>query len=199
MKENIIRVENFAKFSAVAGSTGKCVTVTDSDGNETGFEVRGMLTKFNFVNANGMTFEPESYDKFIDEYYIANGLNVPLCLLHDDTDIRNVCGYVKELTKTDDGVEMVAFIPKSTYYYNLIRNYVECGVLQGFSNFGCVTDFDFTEGGALIVKSFELLHAAMVCIPADTSAKFVQNTIFKNFEPSQRSAAAEDEDIDLIV
>lgn len=199
MEKKTLLVNDFVTFEAVEGSTAKCTTVTDADGNETGFEVRGLLTSFDFVNVNGLNFTKESYDDFVENYYIANGLNVPLCILHNDTDIRNVCGYVREMTKEEGGVRIVGFVSKSAYYYKLIRNYIESGVLQGFSNCGGVTDYDFNEDGSLTVKAFSLLHVALVCIPADTSAKFVSNTVFKNFEPSRRQASAEEEDIDLIV
>ena len=183
-KENITYIRNFATFTAHDGG-GRLHVVTDTEGNETGFEVSGLLTTFDLVNENGMAFKSESYDRFVTDYFQRNDLNVPVCLQHEDTDIRNVCGVVREMRKTDTGVVMTAFIPRCTYYYNLIKNYIELGILQGFSNYGGVASAEWDEAGNFIITDFELLHVALVTTPADSTARFsVQNTRFKGFGPA---------------
>jgi hypothetical protein len=185
-------ITNFATFQANDNGTGKVRIVRDEAGNEIGFEVKGMLTVFDVRNENGGVFTSTSYDKFVDDYFIKNSLNVALCLLHDDSDIRNVCGYVKSMTKTDSGVEIVGFVPKAAYYYNLIKAYIEAGILQGFSNAGWVEDGEYDEEtDTLKITEFALMHAALVVNPADTGAKLqTVNTIFKGFiqnEPIQHT------------
>lgn len=176
-------VQNFARFTANDGGEGVIKIITDASGNETGFEVRGKLTQFNVRNENGLSFSRESYDHFVDEYYGKNKLNVPLNIKHKDDDFQHVAGKVVSMTKTDDGVEMVAYVPRWVYAYNWIKQAVTDGVLQGFSNAGAVIDAEYDEkSDTLNIKDFALMHVALVEIPADVSAKFqAQNTAFSGF------------------
>lgn len=190
-----IIVKNFTKLVASDGGD-KISIVKNEAGEEIGFNVHGTLTEFEYKNENDMTFKRGSYDKFVDEYFISNSLNVPLCLQHNDSDIRNICGKISEMTKTENGVDVVAFVPRSAYYYNLIKNYINEGILQGFSNAGYATEADFTENG-MVVKEFALLHVALVTTPADTNGIFRTNTIFKNFNEDNRSK--EDEETKLLL
>ena len=176
-------VQNFARFTANDGGDGVIKIITDANGNETGFEVRGKLTQFNVRNENGLSFSRESYDHFVDEYYGKNKLNVPLNIKHKDDDFQHVAGKVVSMTKTEDGVEMVAYVPRWVYAYNWIKQAVTDGVLQGFSNAGAVIDAEYDEkSDTLNIKDFALMHVALVEIPADVSAKFqAQNTAFSGF------------------
>ena len=176
-------VQNFARFTANDGGEGFIKIITDTAGNETGFEVRGKLTQFGVRNENGLSFSHESYDHFVDEYYGKNKLNVPLNIKHKDDDFQHVAGKVVSMTKTEDGVEMVAYVPRWVYAYNWIKQAVTDGVLQGFSNAGAVIDAEYDEkSDTLNIKDFALMHVALVEIPADVSAKFqTQNTAFSGF------------------
>lgn len=176
-------VQNFARFTANDGGEGVIKIITDANGNETGFEVRGKLTQFGVRNENGLSFSRESYDHFVDEYYGKNKLNVPLNIKHKDDDFQHVAGKVVSMTKTEDGVEMVAYVPRWVYAYNWIKQAVTDGVLQGFSNAGAVIDAEYDEkSDTLNIKDFALMHVALVEIPADVSAKFqTQNTAFSGF------------------
>ncbi|MBQ5631130.1 MAG: hypothetical protein IIV15_07435, partial [Ruminococcus sp.] len=157
--------------------------IRNEAGEETGIEVSGVLTTFDVPNANGTEFTKESYDKFVDEYFIAHSVNVPLVLYHNDTDPRTVAGIVKKLTKTKEGVELVGWIPRTAYYYNLIKAQIAEGILQGFSNAGGMRDYEWDEeNNAIKVKDFALLHASLVATPADTGALLeAQNTAFSGF------------------
>ena len=140
---------------------------------------------FDVPNENGTEFTKESYDKFVDEYFIAHSVNVPLVLYHNDTDPRTVAGIVKSMTKTDSGVEIVGWIPRTAYYYNLIKSQIAEGILQGFSNYGGMRDYEWDdENDAIKVTDFALMHASLVATPADTGAWLeAQNTAFHGFEP----------------
>lgn len=176
-------VRNFTTLQTYDGG-GRVRVVRNDAGEETGFEVRGILTTFDVVNANGGLFRRDSYDKFVDDYFIANSMNVPLVLYHNDTDPRTVCGIVRNMTKTDTGVEIIGYVPRSAYYYNLIKSQIEEGILQGFSNYGGVTDMEWDdETEAMEIKEFALLHASLVATPADTGAMLkTVNTVFSGFE-----------------
>lgn len=175
-------IRNFTTLQAYEGG-GRVKVVRNEAGEETGFEVRGVLTTFDVVNVNGGLFRRDSYDKFVDDYFIKNSMNVPLVLYHNDTDPRTVCGIVKSMAKTDTGVEIVGYVPRSAYYYNLIKSQIEEGILQGFSNYGGVVDMDWDEENeAMEIKEFALLHASLVATPADTGAMLkTVNTAFVGF------------------
>ena len=192
------RINNFIRLTANDG--GKRYRVlTDEAGNELGIEVAGVLTTFGEVNENGYIFESGSYDRSVEKYFEANKLNVPLCLYHDDANPDTLCGIVTTLEKTDKGIEIVGRIkPNSAKLYKFIKAQLDDGILQGFSNAGFIADGVYDEtAGAVRVKDFELIHAALVATPADTGATLrTVNTIFKGFErtvEAEPSAAAKDE------
>lgn len=191
MEKKKIEVKNFTTFKSFDDG-GKVRIVKNDAGEEIGFELSGTLTKFDYRNENDMTFKSGSYDRFVDDYFISHSLNVPVCIQHNDCDIRNVCGKVKEMTKTDSGVDVVVYVPKSAYYYNLIKNYVNEGILQGFSNAGYATVADWSSEDGEIVSEFALLHVALVTTPADVNGIFRKNTLFKGFNQEK-----EDEDLKL--
>lgn len=181
-KKNII-VKNYAAFIPDEKGERRYKIVTDKEGNELGFEVSGRVTQFGAENENGLNFDRKSYDKCIAEYFERNDLNIPIDLMHGQ-DVRDLCGVAKKFVKKSDGVDIVAFVPRCAYYYNMLKGYIDNGMLQGFSNFGCVRDWDFDrESGAMIIKEFFLISVSLVATPADTYTKFVANsTSFEGFE-----------------
>lgn len=176
-------IKNFTTLTSYEGGQ-RYKVVRDDKGEELGIEVSGVLTTFDVPNVNGTEFTKESYDKFVDEYFIAHSVNVPLVLYHNDTDPRTVAGIVKKLTKTKDGVELVGWIPRTAYYYNLIKAQISEGILQGFSNYGGMREYEWDEeNNAIKVTDFALIHASLLATPADTGAWLdTQNTVFNGFE-----------------
>lgn len=182
MKKKLI-IRNFTTLQSFEGGQ-RYKVIRNEAGEELGIEVSGVLTTFDVPNENGTEFTSESYDKFVDEYFIAHSVNVPLVLYHNDTDPRTVSGIVKKMTKTDSGVEIVGWIPKSAYYYNLIKAQIAEGILQGFSNSGSVRDYEWDEENETWkITDFALIHASLVPIPADTGAwlDVQKNTMFAGF------------------
>ena len=186
-------MNNFIRLNAADG--GKRYRVlTDEAGNELGIEVSGVLTTFGEVNENGYIFEKESYDRSVETYFEANKLNVPLCLYHDDTSPETLCGIVTTLSKTERGIEIVGRIkPGSAKLYKFIKAQIDDGILQGFSNAGYIADGVYDEAaGAVRVRDFNLIHAALVATPADTGATLsTENTVFRGFERQQDGKTAE--------
>ena len=186
------RINNFIRLTAADG--GKRYRVlTDEAGNELGIEVAGVLTTFGEVNENGYIFESGSYDRSVEKYFEANKLNVPLCLYHDDANPDTLCGIVTTLEKTEKGIEIVGRIkPNSAKLYKFIKAQLDDGILQGFSNAGFIADGVYDEtAGAVRVKDFELVHAALVATPADTGATLrTVNTKFVGFEKQEGKSAA---------
>lgn len=179
-----IKIDNFASITAQPDTGRVYEVVQDGNGQELGIRVRGLLTAFNIRNENGMNFAAESYDRFVDDYFVRNSLNVPVYLDHiEDTEHR--IGKVESMTKTDDGVEVVVYIPKGMYYYGLTKTQLDNGILQAFSNSGYATDASYDEEtDTLNIKEFALSHVALVPLPGDVKAKFeLANTKFTGFEP----------------
>lgn len=189
MKKQEIIVKNYAAFIPDEKGERRYKIVTDANGNELGFEVSGRVTEFGTTNENGLNFDKKSYDKCISEYFERNDLNIPIDVMHG-TDVRDLCGVAKKFTKKADGVEVVAFIPKCAYYYNMLKGYIDNGMLQGFSNYGCVRDWEYDrQADAMVIKEFFLISVSLVATPADTSTKFVANaTDFQGFnEPKKET------------
>ena len=189
------RINNFIRLTASDGGKRYRVLMDDA-GNELGIEVSGVLTTFGEVNENGYIFESGSYDRSVEKYFEANKLNVPLCLYHDDANPDTLCGIVTTVEKTERGIEITARIrPNSAKLYKFIKAQLDDGILQGFSNAGFIADgvYDDTVG-AVRVKDFELIHAALVATPADTGATLrTVNTKFVGFETKRDTTAAPQE------
>lgn len=182
-KRNKIVVRNYAAF--IPSEDGRHVykIINNEAGEEIGFEVRGLLTTFNVTNENHQKFERKSYDKFVTEYFEANELNIPIDIMHI-RDAQHLAGVARKFIKKDGGIELTAFIPKGVYFYNLIKVLLDAGVLQGFSNYGYMTDWDYDRTtDEIIVKEFNLISASLVDIPSDVGGKFIENsTEFHGFD-----------------
>lgn len=196
-KEEKIIVENFAKIMSF-DEGNKMRILKDENGREVGFELKGQLTEFDVRNANGYKFASSSYDKFIEDYLQPNHFNIPVNIKHNDQDFQHVAGKVTMLEKTDKGVSITVMIPAWAYAYNWMKNAVNDGVLQAFSNYGPVIDGYYeSETDTLNVKSFDILHVALVELPGDVTSKFqAQNTKFVGFEkqevkPAERTETGE--------
>ena len=186
-----IKIKNYTLIEN-ADDRKKCKVIKDEAGNEIGFEISGVLTTFNVMNGNGQTFLPNSYDKWINEYFVKNKINVPLCVLHNDYDIRSLCGHVKNMETDENGVRMTCFVPKYTYYYNLIKNLIDGGQLQGFSNYGAAVKYDYTDNG-IMVNEFQLINVAIVATPSDVGGLDIENTNFVGFNKKDSEKEKEKE------
>lgn len=199
-KERNILVRNYAAFIPVEDDVRVYTILTDDAGLETGIEVKGMLTTFDVVNENRLNFDRKSYDDVVSNYFEANNLNIPLDLMHVRDDVRHLAGIVRKFTKKNGGVEITGFIPKGVYYYNLIKVMLDNGMLQGFSNLGWINDGEYIrETDSYTVKSFRLISASMVDIPADVGGKFISNaTEFEGFHNKEKDPTIKDNIFNLI-
>lgn len=178
-----IQVANYAAFLPIDAGERKYRIINDNAGTEVGIEVVGKVTDFNAVNLNGQKFDKKSYDIYISEYFEKNELNIPIDLMHV-RDMQHLAGVAKKFVKKDGGVEVTAFIPRGAYFYNLIKVAIDNGMLQGFSNYGWIADWDYDRAtDTCIVKEFHLISISLVDVPADVSSKFVGNaTCFEGFD-----------------
>ena len=121
-----------------------------------------------------------------------NKINVPLFVLHKDYDIRSLCGHVKNMETDENGVRMTCYVPKYTYYYDLIKDSIDGGQLQGFSNYGAAVKYDYTDNG-LMVNEFKLIHVAIVATPSDVGGLDIENTNFVGFDKKDSEKEKEKE------
>ncbi len=173
-------VRNFTALRTEAPE-GRAYTLQKNEGGEEiGFTVSGLLTRFDSVNENEQRWSATSYDEGLQHYFEKNNLFVPLDLQHE-RDIRSLAGRLESLEKTEEGILIRAYIPRGVYYYNLIKTLLDNYILQGFSNYGYVTRGHITDD-VLHVESFQLISASLVDVPADTAARFIRNgTTLKGF------------------
>jgi len=173
-------IRNFTTLRTETPEGRSYVLRKNEAGEEVGFTLSGLLTRFDSVNENAQQWQSTAYDEGLTNYFEKNNLFVPLDLQHE-RDIRCLAGRLESLEKTEEGVLIHAYVPRGVYYYNLIKTLLDNHILQGFSNYGYVTRGHITDE-VLHVEAFQLISASLVDVPADTAARFIRNgTLLKGF------------------
>ena len=138
-----------------------------------GIIIKGFESMFaDGTNANGERFMPNCLDKFIQDYYVSKGLNIPLCFQHCD-DPSWLCGRVLYLEVNDRGFQYVAYIPRDYFYFDRARFFLRNKIIQGFSKYGYATKGHWVDddnepwGGYYLVEEMTLLSLAIVATPAN--------------------------------
>lgn len=139
-----------------------------------GIIIRGYESKFaDGTNTNGERFSTECLDKFIREYYIEKGLNIPLDVEHN-TDPEWLCGRVVYAEVNDIGFMYAAYIPRTYMHYEDVKALLANKILQGFSKFGWCSkghwvddEHDEEYGGYFYVEEMVLLRLSLVANPAN--------------------------------
>lgn len=135
--------------------------------------------KFGELNTNGEVFIDGCLDKFIEEYYITNQLNIPVRLEHQ-TDFNHLVGKVTVVENTGEGYRFELFIPKGANYYDTIKLYITEGILQGLSKVGYATEYDIDPIDNIIyISEMTITEVSLVAIPANKLKidKVVENTV----------------------
>lgn len=165
------------------------ITKKDKDTQRlNGLVIKGYETKFGKVNENGERYEPGCLDKFVQSYFVDNGLNMVVDLQHS-WDVDDQVGRVVYLEVNSVGFYFVAYIPRSVPKYQLVKTLLEEGILQGFSKSGFATDWDWEDkdgGDVFVVKEMNILSVSLVTCPAnpigfESIGETVQNRLeYKN-------------------
>lgn len=139
-----------------------------------GLIIRGYEMEFaQGTNANGERFTPYCLDKFIQDYYVAKGLNIPLDVQHNDHDPEWLCGRIVYVEVNDRGFQYVAYIPRTYKNYDIVKNLLAEKILQGFSKFGWSTQGHWVDddnepwGGYFLVEEMTLISMSLVTTPAN--------------------------------
>lgn len=137
-----------------------------------GLIIKGYETKFNNgTNENRERYTRECLDKFIEEYFVKNKLNIPVTLLHGGR-FDDICGRVLVCEVNTTGFYFVAYVPRSLARYNDIVTAVKEGLIQGFSKEGWATDYEphYNTKGEWeydTITEMKLLAVSLVPTPAN--------------------------------
>lgn len=154
--------------------TVKLSTITKRDSDtETldGLIVKGYEMKYNKVNENGEKYLPGCVDKFINDYFVANKLNVPVDVMHGSR-FEDLVGRVLLIESNSVGFYIVAYIPRTAMRFNEVRAALKEGMLQGFSKLGFTTDYEYkyNKDGAfdyIEIKEVAICSVSLVSTPAN--------------------------------
>lgn len=149
-------------------------TITRNSADNTrlnGLVIKGYETKFGGTNENGERYTRECLDKFIEEYFVKNKLNIPVTLMHGGS-FADLVGRVLVCEVNTTGFYFVAYIPKTLSIYPDIVTALKEGLLQGFSKEGWATDYEphYNAQGVWeydTIKEMKLLGVSLVSCPAN--------------------------------
>lgn len=151
------------------------ITKKDTDTQKLdGLIIKGYETKFSKTNENGEQYAPDCLDKFVQSYFVDNGLNMIVDVQHS-WDIDAQVGRVVYLEVNTVGFYFVAYIPRIVARYEQIKNLLAEGILQGFSKCGWATDYEyrFKENGDfnyMLIKEMSIVSVSLVTSPANAIA-----------------------------
>lgn len=172
-----------------------------------GKKLNGLLlyayeTKFaDGTNENGERYTKDALDNFIERYYKARKLNMPLTVQHGYRREDQI-GRVLIIEVNSVGFYFVCYIPKGVEYYDDVKLKIEEGILQGLSKEGWSTkgkvyrDPKTGEFSYYLVEEMEMLGVSLVTTPANGNplerVKEIRNTlqyVKKDTEPRDEFGA----------
>ena len=150
----------------------------------TGYEHRHT----NKVNGNNEVFGANCLDKFIEEYYVANGLNMPLSVFHNGNDFETSAGVILKIENNTIGYKFTAYVPKTFKNYEHLKHLLEIGYIQGFSKYGWANEYEYiynTDGtfSHVRIDDMTIVDMSLVACPANSEKfeKIVENAMkFQN-------------------
>lgn len=176
MKKKFLKIENttlIGQWEEVQQIKASSITKNDADTEVLdGLIVKGYEMKFGQVNENGEIYEKNCFDNFINSYFVENKLNIPVDIQHH-SDLLSLAGRVIYAEVNSVGLYFVAYIPKTYFYYDVVKNNLREKILQGFSKCGYATDYEYEDGSFknVTIKEMALLSVSLVATPAN-SIKF---------------------------
>lgn len=148
------------------------ITKRDTDTAKlNGLVIKGYETKFGTTNENSERYAQGCLDKFVNDYFVANGLNMVVDLQHSMA-VDDQVGRVIYLEVNSVGFYFVAYIPRTVARYEQVRNLLAEGILQGFSKYGWATDYEYryNENGEfdyVLIKEMAIASVSLVTNPAN--------------------------------
>lgn len=135
-----------------------------------GLIFKGYEMKWGAVNTNGEMYDEKAFDKFIEDYFVQKGFNMPVTIEHS-YDPQWIAGRVLYIERNSVGFYFVVYIPDTYAHYEQVKWMAEEGLLQGLSKEGFYVDCDWeqTDKGEWYVQVHELIMSriSLVCTPAN--------------------------------
>lgn len=185
---DVVKIGNYEEVDEAEGRSLETITKKPEDRNK---KLNGLLlyayeTKFaDGTNTNGERYTKDALDKFVDDYFVKRGLNMPLTVMHGWGRV-DLIGRVLILEVNSVGFYFVCYIPRGVEGYDDIKLKIEEGILQGLSKEGWSTrgkayfkkddEFDY-----YLIEEMEILRVSLVDIPANGNplekAKEIKNSL----------------------
>ena len=135
-----------------------------------GMIFKGYEMKWGAVNTNGEMYDENAFDKFIEDYFVQKGFNMPVTIEHS-YDPQWIAGRVLYIERNSVGFYFVVYIPDTYKNYEQVKWMAEEGLLQGLSKEGFYVDCDWEQDdkGEWYVQVHELImsRVSLVCTPAN--------------------------------
>ena len=138
-----------------------------------GLIIRGYEMEWDKTNENYERYEKTAFDKFIKDYFIDRGFNLVVDVEHAGFDPQWLAGRVIYAEINSRGMYYIVYIPRTYVHFDMVRNLLQEGILQGFSKMGYATDWENVynkqTGEYLfeLIKEFKLLAMSLVSAPAN--------------------------------
>ena len=185
--KNQILLEKFAEVdSAKASEITQDLTDTRilSGLILTGYEHRHT----NKVNENQEVFGDNCLDKFIEDYFVKNKLNMPVSVFHNGNDFETAAGVVLKIENNTVGYKFTVYIPKTFKNYEHLKSLLEIGYIQGFSKYGFATNYEYIYNADgtfsnIRIDEMNIVNVSLVSCPANSEKfeKIVENALkFQN-------------------
>ena len=137
-----------------------------------GLIIRGYEMEWDKTNENYEQYAKDAFDKFIQDYFIDRGFNLVVDIEHAGFDPQWLAGRVIYAEINSRGMYYIVYIPRTYVHFDMVRDLLQEGILQGFSKMGYATDWEYkwTQDGDFdyeLIKEFKLLAMSLVSAPAN--------------------------------
>ena len=139
-----------------------------------GLIIRGYEMEWDKTNENYERYAKDAFDKFIKDYFIDRGFNLVVDIEHaGGFDPQWLAGRVIYAEINSRGMYYIVYIPRTYVHFDMVRNLLQEGILQGFSKMGYATDWEDVwnkQTGEFLyelIKEFKLLAMSLVSAPAN--------------------------------
>lgn len=152
-----------------------------------GLIFKGYEMKWGVVNTNGELYDENAFDKFIEDYFVGKGFNMPVTIEHSQ-DPEWLVGRVLYIERNSVGFYFVVYVPETCARYAWLKWAVEEGLIQGLSKEGFYTNYEWKQADPKDADSWyvhvhELMmsRVSLVTTPANgvklESAKETKNAV----------------------
>lgn len=136
-----------------------------------GLIIRGYEMEWGKINENRELYTKDAFDKFIQNYFVERDFNLVVDIEHAGHDPQWLAGRVIYAEINSRGMYYIVYVPRTYVHFDMVRNLLQEGILQGFSKMGYATqiDLDDDENGDWyeIISEFKLLAMSLVSTPAN--------------------------------